>query len=157
MKNKQYIYKITCISLMIDQFIKLIVSRKMKLYQTITIIKNFFSITYVKNKGAAFSILENSTLFLIILSIIFILIIDKYIKKEKNFKKLSATSLGMILGGIFGNLLDRIMYHSVIDFLSFKIITYDFPIFNIADICITVGIALYILSTIIEKDEKKND
>ena len=83
MKNKQYIYKITCISLMIDQFIKLIVSRNMKLYQSIIIIKNFFSITYVKNDGAAFSILKNNVLFLIILSIIFILLIDKYIKKEK--------------------------------------------------------------------------
>ncbi len=156
MKNKQKIYMITCISLIIDQLIKLIISRTMKLYQSITIIKNFFSITYVKNTGAAFSILKDNTLFLIIISVIFILLLNHYIKKENNYTKLSIISYGLIMGGIFGNLIDRVMHHAVIDFLSFTIISYEFPIFNIADICITIGIILFIISSIIEKKENDN-
>ena len=55
------------------------------------------------------------------------------------------------MGGIFGNLIDRIIHHAVIDYLSFKIFSYEFPVFNIADICITVGVILLILSMIIER------
>lgn len=151
MNKRQKIYEITSIVLMLDLFIKLIVTHNMKLNTSIDIIPNFFSIYYVQNTGAAFSILENNTLFLIIISVVFIVILDRYIKKENNFTKLSIISLGMIMGGIFGNLIDRIIYHSVIDYLSFTMLKYNFPIFNLADIGITVGVALYILSLILER------
>jgi signal peptidase II len=151
MKNREYIYKITSIALIIDQIIKLIISSKMTLHQQIKIIPNFFTIFYVKNTGAAFSILENNTILLTIISVIFIVILDRFIKKEKSFKKLEAISLGMVMGGIFGNLIDRIIHHAVIDYLSFKIINYEFPVFNCADICITVGVFLLILSMITER------
>ena len=156
MKNREFIYKLTCIFLIIDQLIKLIISHTLKEFQSITIIKNFFNITYVKNTGAAFSILENKSTLLIIISIIFIILLDKYIKKQKEYNTLTALSFGLIMGGIFGNLLDRIMYHSVIDFLDFNIFNYSFPIFNIADICITVGIMLFALITLFEKDDKND-
>lgn len=155
MKTRQDIYKLTTIIFIIDQWIKLMISHTMSEYDKIVIIPNFFKIYYVKNKGAAFSILENNTLFLIIISVLFIIILDKMIKKEKSFTKLSCVSLGMIMGGVFGNLMDRIIYHSVIDYLSFRIITYDFAVFNIADIGITVGTFLLLLSIIFDKKEKR--
>ena len=155
MKNREDIYKITCIVLMLDQIIKLIINNNMKLYDSITIIPNFFSILFVKNTGAAFSILENNTIFLILLSVVFVVILDRYIKKENNFSKLSVLSLGLLLGGIFGNLIDRIIHHGVIDYLSFTFFKYSFPIFNLADIAITVGVFLLIISMII--DNKKKD
>ena len=106
----------------------------------------FFSFCYVKNSGAAFSILEDATLLLIIISVLFILLIDNTIKKEyRNLSNLSIISLGMIIGGIFGNLIDRIIYRSVIDFISFSFGNYHFPIFNIADIGITVGVFLLLV------------
>lgn len=151
MKNREYIYKITSICLIIDQLIKLLINTKMTLHQQIKVIPNFFTIFYVKNTGAAFSILENNTILLTIISVIFIVILDRFIKKEKSFKNLEAISLGMIMGGIFGNLIDRIIHHAVIDYLSYKIFSYEFPVFNIADICITVGVFLLILSMIIER------
>jgi len=154
MKNREYIYKITSIVLIIDQIIKLLISNNMTLYQQIKIIPKFFTIYYVKNTGAAFSILEDSTILLTIISVIFVVILDRLIKKEKTFTKLSAISLGMIMGGIFGNLIDRIIHHAVIDYLSFQIFKYEFPVFNLADIGITVGVGLLILSMILEK---KND
>lgn len=146
MKNKEKIFEISAVLLMIDQVLKIIVNHNMTINEEIRIIPNFFSLLYVKNTGAAFSILNNNTSFLIILSVVFILVLDRYIKKEeKNFDKLSIISLGMILGGIFGNLIDRIIHHGVIDYLSFIIFKYDFPIFNFADICITIGVLLLII------------
>jgi len=152
MKNKEDIYKITCIVLILDQFIKFIINKFMDLNTSIKVIPNFFSIYYVRNKGAAFSILEDNTILIIIISIVFLIILDYYIRKEKSFNKLSILSLGMIMGGIFGNLLDRIIYHSVIDYLSFG----NFPIFNIADICICVGVGLLIISEI-KRGKKDGD
>ena len=155
MNKKEDIYKLTSIILMLDQFIKIIIEKNMHLSQEITIIPNFFSIYYVRNTGAAFSILEDNTLFLIIISVIFIIVLDRFIKNEKNFTKLSIISLGMIMGGIFGNLIDRIINHAVIDYLSFSMLKYSFPIFNLADIGITLGVALYILSMILERKKTK--
>ena len=154
MNNKNKIYYITSLVLLIDQIIKIIVNNCMRLFDEIKIIPNFFSIYYVKNTGAAFSILEDNTTLLIFITVIFILIIHKFIKKEKNFTKLSTISLGMVLGGMFGNLIDRIIHQGVIDYLSFNIFGYGFPVFNFADIGITVGVSLMILDMILEKKEK---
>ena len=152
MKNRQQIYNIVAIVFIIDQIIKIIIKHTMNLYQEISIIPNFFSLCYVKNTGAAFSILEDATLLLIVISIVFLLLIDKSIKKEEqNLSKLSIISLGMIIGGIFGNLIDRILYRSVIDYLSFSFGKYHFPIFNIADIGITVGVFILIIDMIRRK------
>ncbi len=155
MKNKEAIYKITSIVLLLDQVVKLLIDKNMDLYQKSTIIPNFFSIFYIRNTGAAFSILENNTIVLIVIGVIFILSLNEYIKREKNISKLSKIALGMILGGIFGNLLDRIIHHAVLDYLSFTIVQYNFPVFNIADIGITVGMFLFILDMLLEKKEKR--
>ena len=149
MKNKNKIYIITLVLIIIDKLIKIIIKSNMELYQEIKIIKNFFSIMYLKNTGAAFSILENKTILLILFSVCFILIIGKFIKKESdNFNKIELISLGMILGGVVGNLIDRIIYKGVIDYLSFKIINYNFPVFNLADICITIGAFILIVDSL---------
>lgn len=155
MNKKEDIYKITSIVLILDQIIKIIVTHNMKLNTSIDIIPKFFSILYVQNTGAAFSILEDNTILLIIISALFVVILDRYIKKEEKFTKLGVISLGMIMGGIFGNLIDRILRHSVIDYLSFTVLKYNFPIFNLADIGITVGVGLYIISLILERKTGK--
>jgi len=154
MNKKEDIYKITIVVLLLDQFIKYMINKFMEINTSIKVIPNFFSIFYVRNKGAAFSILEDSTILIIIISVIFIVILDSYIKKEKNFTPLSVLSLGMIMGGIFGNLMDRVIYHSVIDYLAFG----NFPVFNLADIGITVGVGLLIISEILKiRKDKEND
>lgn len=151
MTNRQKIFNITSILLIIDQIIKIIIKHFMNPYQEIEIIKNFFSLTYLKNTGAAFSILENYTVLLVIVSVLFIIIMSKYIKKEENnLTKIDVYALGMILGGVFGNLLDRIIHNGVIDYLSFKFFNYYFPVFNFADICITIGIIMYIVSIMLK-------
>lgn len=160
--NKEQAYYLTCIVLIIDQIIKNIVKTKLFLNQEIKIINNFFSILYLKNTGAAFSILNNQIFILIIISIIIIFFLDRFLSTEKNLNKTTITSIGLILGGTFGNLIDRIIHKGVIDYLSFKIFSYDFPVFNFADITITTGTFILLFSIIKEeiknkkKDEKKS-
>lgn len=153
MKNKKNIYIIAIIYLMIDQIVKIIVRTKMELYQEIKIIPNLFSLYYVENDGAAFSILGNQTILLIIISIICLIVLNKFILEEE-LPKHSNLPLGCLLGGIIGNLIDRIIFKSVTDYLSIFIFKYSFPVFNIADIGITVGTALLILNIVLK--EKKN-
>lgn len=153
-KNKNKVYLTSVIVLLIDQIAKLLIKTNINLNEEISIIPNFFSIQYLKNTGAAFSILENQTILLAITSIICISVIIYYLKKEENLTTAMYLSFGLVLGGILGNLIDRIVYQGVIDFLSFQIFNYNFPVFNIADIGITIGVLLLII-IYISRDIKK--
>lgn len=154
-KNKEQAYKITCIILIVDQILKNIIKTKMSLNQEIVLINNFFSINYLKNTGAAFSILTNQTFILIIISFIIIFVLDRFLTREKNLNNSSIIYIGLILGGIFGNLLDRIIYKGVIDYLSFKIFSYNFPVFNFADMAITIGTFLLLFNMLKEDIQNK--
>ena len=151
MKNNHIyeIYKVTSILLIIDQISKLLINTKMTLNQEIVLIPKLLSILYVKNTGAAFSILQDNTIFLTVINELFIIVLHLFIKREKNLSKFSCLSLGLIMGGMFGNLIDRIIHHGVIDFIYISLI--DFPVFNIADMGITIGVILLLISFIIEK------
>ena len=156
MSNRYKIYRIMCILLVIDQIIKIVIRYSINEYQEIKVIKNFFSITYVQNTGAAFSIMKDATIILILLSIIFIILLNNYIKKqESNFTKIDIISYGLIMGGVYGNLIDRIIHRKVTDYLSFNIFNYSFPIFNFADICIVIGAILIVIDIIFLKNKNK--
>lgn len=151
-KAKEKILSIAAIVIIIDQVIKILICTKMTLNQEIEVIPNFFSLVYLKNTGAAFSILQDQKLLLIIISLIVLFIINKYIDKVKIISKRLMISLGLIIGGIIGNLLDRLIQDGVIDYLSFQFGEYFFPVFNIADSIIVIGIIILIISII--KDDK---
>ena len=155
MKSRENIYKIVAIILMLDQFIKILVNKFLDLGSSIKIIPNFFSIMYLKNTGAAFSILEDSTPLLVIVSVIIIILLDRSIKKTSKFTALEEISLGLIMGGIFGNLMDRIIHHEVIDYLAFYLKNYSFPVFNFADMMITIGIVYLIIVMFMEEKKEK--
>lgn len=155
MKNKKMIYTIGMFFMLLDQLIKLIVMKNMTIAQEIKIIPKFFSIYYIENTGAAFSILGNKTILLIIISILCLILLKRYINSLKEVTLLKIISLGIMLGGIFGNLFDRILYNAVIDYLSFNIFSYSFPVFNLADIGITVGALLLIICLF--KEEKMDN
>ena len=112
---------------------------------SITVIPNFFSLVFVTNTGAAWSIMQGNTLFLVILGIIaiFSLIFVMPTIKESIWKSISFT---MLYAGIIGNLLDRAIFHYVKDFLKFTIFGYEYPVFNFADIFIVVGAILLIVA-----------
>ena len=152
-KYKSFI--LTIILVIIDLTVKLIIKNTMIPNQSITIINNFFYITYVKNTGAAWSILSGRKIFLIIFSLIVIISIIYYIIKRKENNRLESIGYSMVLSGAIGNLIDRIIYGYVIDYLDFYIFNYDYPIFNIADILIVIGIIIIFISYGGKNEKKK--
>mgnify|MGYP004606359865 FL=1 len=143
----------TFLFLLIDQILKILVRMYLNLYNDIILIPNFLSLIHVKNDGAAFSILEGKTIFFIIITIIVLIGIIYYIK-NKNFKKIDYIIYGMLIGGIIGNLIDRIIYGNVTDFISFTIFNKPMPIFNLADTFICIGCILMIWREEICKNSK---
>ena len=136
------------IFLIIDLIVKIIVVNFMKVYDTIKVIPNFFSIMYVRNTGAAFSILEDSRLFFIIITFIALICIYLFLIKDKILSKFQIFCYSMLIGGIIGNFVDRVIYGYVVDYLSFNIFGYNFPVFNLADMFIVVAIILLILNDV---------
>lgn len=156
MKNKS-IYIIALIWLILDQASKIIVKSFLEFAKEYVIIPKFFSFYYVENEGAAFSSFTGQTIFLILISLVCLVVILNLIQKEKNQLKIIKLSLGILLGGMVGNLIDRIIFQRVTDFLSFNIFGYKFPVFNIADIGITCGVALYLVFSIINDRKNKEN
>lgn len=135
----------------VDQLIKLAVVKNISLYEIHEIIKigshKIFSLTHVKNNGAAWSIMAGKSWFLIGIPIIIILIGLFYLYKKRHDSKFLIISLSVLISGGIGNLIDRIRFHEVIDYIKFEPI--DFPIFNFADICVVVGGVLFCIYFII--------
>ncbi len=129
---------------MVDLISKQVISHVLELNKSVPIINNFFYLTYTRNNGAAWSILQDKRITLLILTVIVLYVIHKNIKNEY-LSNIEHLSYGMLLGGIIGNFFDRLTYGSVIDFLDFYIFGYNYPIFNFADCFIVVGIILIII------------
>ena len=141
------------ILIVIDQLIKCIVSTNMSLNTSIILIKDFLNITYVRNIGAAFSILEGNRIFLIAVTLIALIGIYLLIK-NKTFKKIETIIYTLIISGIIGNLIDRIIFGYVIDYVDFKLLGYNMPVFNLADSLIVIGCVLLLIMTV---KENKNE
>ena len=135
-KFNYLIYLFIVVSLVsLDQYTKSIVLNYFELYQSKTIIDGFFSLTYVQNFGAGFSIMQNArTTFLIITPICLVGFTYLFIKSND---KLSKTALLLMISGTIGNFIDRLKLGYVVDFFYFKLI--NFPVFNVADIYVTIG------------------
>ena len=133
---------LTLVLIAADLFTKHLVDSGMSLSQTIPLIENVFHITYVRNTGAAFSMLSGSRAFLIAAPVIVIAAIIVYIMKKKPQNRWLLLSLSLIVAGGTGNLVDRIRFGYVIDFFDFRLI--NFAVFNVADIFVCVGAAIFI-------------
>lgn len=146
MKEKFKIILIAVISVILDQIAKYLIISKCTLYKKNPVIDGFFNITYVQNRGAAWGILNNNIILLVVITVLALGLICSFIFKESNIKKLDIVLYGMLLGGIIGNFIDRIFRGYVIDFLDFIIFGYDFPVFNIADMLIVISVGIMILT-----------
>ncbi len=151
MKKKLII--ITILYLFLDIITKRIA---VKYITDLTVIPGLFSLTLAKNTGAAFSILEGKSLALSLVSI-FVVVYLVWLVKNNKLSKLQLFGYSLLLAGIVGNLIDRLCYRYVIDFIHFHISSYSFPIFNIADIGIVVGTGLLLLDIILDEKRKKNE
>ena len=152
--NKK-ILSIAIIALAIDQITKIIASHFLVLNQSLKIIKNFFYLTLVHNEGAAWGLFSNTRIIILIGTIIALLLIYHFIYCFKHNKR-NTFAFGLLLGGLAGNLIDRVMFGYVRDFLDFIIFKYDYPVFNFADICIVLGVILLIIAVIKGEDKNEN-
>lgn len=153
---KKKILVISIILFCLDQIIKTLAFNYLT---SINIIPGVLSLIYAKNEGVAFSLLSGSRIFIILISFVLIFILIYFLYKDyicKNkYNNLTIVSYGLLFGGIFGNLFDRILRGYVIDYISLNIFGYSFPIFNLADIFITVGVILMIIDMIVSTKNSK--
>ena len=158
MKKNIIILIITSLLLVVlDQVTKYIIVKTMTIGQSIPLINGVLHITSHRNFGAAWGILEGQIEFFVLITIAS-LGVFAYFAKDVDFKTkfLYSTSIAMLIGGTIGNFIDRVGGKGVVDFIDFKII--NFPIFNVADICLTCGCAIlaFYLIFLESKEDKKN-
>lgn len=153
MKKKVLLYSIFLF--LIDQISKFIFDKYFILNQSNRICEKFFYITLAHNEGVSFSMLQGSRIIIIIITILILIFLYKYQPKFKENTR-NTIAFSLVYGGLLGNLFDRIIHGYVIDFLDFYIFSYDFPIFNIADICICFGIGLLIYAIYGGEDNEDN-
>jgi signal peptidase II len=161
MKRKYWVLLIFCIGiLLLDQWTKSLVVEKLPLYQRVEVIQGFFNLTHVRNTGGAFGIFGGekgglgSILFVVVSLIAIGAIVFLFLKIKENEKTL-AFSFSLILSGAVGNLIDRLRYGEVVDFLDFHLSSYHWPAFNVADSAICIGIGLMALE-LLKGDHKKS-
>ena len=135
-----------------DQAVKLGIARTMRLGESIPVLSGIFHITYIENPGAAFGMLANQRWFFIIAGILVILAACVMYRRLSETGRLVRLGAALLLGGAVGNLIDRIRLGRVIDFLDFRV----WPVFNIADIGICVGVACLIY-TLMRDGEKERE
>lgn len=170
--KRKYIYIMALLGVILDQIVKILIHYSFnnlscvdclgELVETggvykgfnvvpgkgLEIIKNFFYITEVKNTGGAWGIFSGNVFLLAIISGVVVIVLYYFLREEKKLTKLSITYYAMLFAGIIGNFIDRLVNGFVIDYLNFYIFGYDYPVFNIADIFIVLGITLMIIDVI---------
>ena len=161
MKHKYSLPIIVCMAiLLLDQWTKNMVVQALPLYRRVSLIQGFFNLTHVRNTGGAFGIFGGergglgSILFVVVSLIAIGAIVFLFFKIKENEKTL-AFSFSLILSGAVGNLIDRLRYGEVVDFLDFYLSSYHWPAFNVADSAICVGIGLMALE-FLKGDRKRS-
>ena len=139
----------------IDRVTKILVTSYFELNIRNIIVDNFFYITNCHNKGAAFSLFTGNVIFLVFITLAVLYLIYKMVRKKDNISMFSALSYGLLLGGILGNLFDRVVFGYVIDFLDFIIFKMDFAVFNVADIAIVCGAIMLLIFEGSGKSERR--
>jgi signal peptidase II len=156
MKRKYLILLISCFGILsLDQWTKYLIVQKLLLYEKVEVIQGFFNIIHVRNTGGAFGIFGGekgglgSILFVVVSLMAIGGIVFLFVKIKEN-EKILALSFSLVLSGAIGNLIDRLQYGEVVDFLDFHLSTYHWPAFNVADSAICIGIGLMALELLIQ-------
>ena len=142
---------IVAVTIIVDQLTKFLVVKYMTLGQSISVIDNFLYITSHRNEGAAWGLLQGKMIFFYVVTLVVIGLVILWIRKlDIKKEKLLVIALSLILGGALGNFIDRVMYQHVVDFINTYIFGYDFPIFNIADSALCIGVFLMAVDAILD-------
>lgn len=142
---------LSALAIVLDQASKLVVDNSMRLYESIPLMP-YFNLTYVHNTGAAFSFLSEAggwqRWFFAALALVISIALSIWLARLQKNETLLALALSLVLGGAIGNLIDRLAYGYVIDFLDVYYNSWHWPAFNIADSAITLGVALMLAESI---------
>ncbi|TDQ42346.1 signal peptidase II [Aureibacillus halotolerans] len=150
-------YLLAVLIIAIDQVTKWFVVRYMEVTESIPVLGDFFHITSHRNRGAAWGILEGHMTFFYIVTILVVIAVVYYMQTYGRHRPLAGLALGFILGGAIGNFIDRLFRKEVVDFFDFfiPVIDYNYPIFNIADSALVVGVILMIIQSFREKPKER--
>ena len=140
-KKNIVIFSTALFIVFLDQLTKFLIKQNFQLNQSIPIIKNILHLTYIINTGSAFGLFKGLNIFFILFSIIVIIVIFYYLKKIIENEKALLFAIGLLLGGTIGNLIDRVFYGVVTDFIDFRI----WPVFNLADSAVSISVILLIV------------
>lgn len=138
------IFVFSLFAALIDQIVKLLIISNLKLSESIVVINNFFYLSYLQNEGSAFNLLTVNKWFFVFLSLLALYVIIKYFIIDENITKMEALAYILIIGGIVGNLIDRLSYGYIIDYIDIFIGHYNYPVFNLADSFIVIGVIIVI-------------
>lgn len=147
-KNLINVYLLSIWVVTVDQFFKIYLSSKSLFEKPFVIAPNFFSIDLVHNTGGAFGILSGNRWIFVAIGVLVVAILSFLVTKMEYLDSKGTFVFSLLIGGILGNVIDRVIHGYVIDYLSFKIAGYNFPIFNFADICIVVSIIIILVSNV---------
>ena len=152
-----YFFIISIAVIVLDYFTKKWIVDNLELNEEISVIGDFFLITSHRNRGAAFGILQDQQLFFIIITIVILLgLLWYFYTVSKSARASLLVGLTLVFGGAIGNFVDRVRFGEVVDFFKFNFGSYTYPIFNIADAAIVIGVILIIWDTLIDiRNEKK--
>lgn len=139
-KKNIAVFSIALLVVILDQLVKFLIKKNFQLNQSTPLIKNIFHLTYVTNTGSAFGLFKGLNVFFILFSIIVVIAIFYYLKRIVKNEKMLQFAIGLLLGGTIGNLIDRMVYGHVIDFIDFRI----WPVFNVADSAVTISVLFMI-------------
>lgn len=146
-------YLLAALLIIIDQITKWNIVQNFELYQEKVIVPGFFSLFYIQNEGAAWGIFQGKMGFFYLVTLIVVGYLVYMFQQEKNKTKLVGISFALILSGAIGNFIDRLLNGYVVD--MFRLDFINFPIFNVADVCLTVGVVLMLIHVLFfEKEEK---
>lgn len=149
MKHQYYIGTsifITIVILILDQITKFIITKTMQIGDSFEVIPNFLSITSHRNNGAAWGILSGKMAFFYIITVIILIILIVFFIKEAKHNLLMQIAISLLFAGALGNFIDRVLNGEVVDFVDTYIFSYNFPIFNVADSSLTIGVVLVIIA-----------
>jgi len=150
-----FYYLIAIFVILLDQITKWLIVNNMYLGESITIIDKVLYITSHRNRGAAWGILQGRMWFFYVITIAVIIAIMYYLHKEAKGKWLLGVSLAFMLGGAVGNFIDRVLRKEVVDFIHTYIFSYNFPVFNIADSALVIGVILLMIQMLRDERETK--
>ncbi len=160
MKKDYYLLIVPAVVIIVlDQISKFLIVRSMHIFESIPVISGFFNLVHIRNRGMAFGLMNRpgsnfSFYFLVAATIVAVSLLVYWFSRLKSEERRLILGLSLILGGAIGNLIDRLRFHEVIDFLDFYIGPYHWPAFNVADSAITVGTFWVAINILLQRPKK---